>query len=622
MIATALTVVLTLSQGICTTGSTRTCKITNCAAASQVCLANRTWGPCVCSQCADGNPCTEDTWSGTSCVSTPAYLDDANPCTIDACDARTGITHTPVANGTSCSDGNVCNGAESCGSGFCQPGTPLQVDDGNPCTVDSCDAVLGVRHVLVAAGTSCSDGNACNGLEVCSASGTCTAGIPPAIDDGNPCTADSCDPALGVAHTPVTPGTSCSDANVCNGIEVCAAGGVCVPGTPLVVEDGDACTADACDPVTGASHTFIAGCPVFHPDPALLAPPIDYSAPASMPTATAFLYSGPDRIQFGVGPTVMDPERVAVLRGVVLDPLGTPIDAAMITVLGHPEYGHTYSRVDGAFDIAVNGGGPITIEYSKEGFFTLQREAVAPWKDFVWLPDVRLTPVDLAVTSIRPGAAETQVARGTTVTDADGSRQATLIFPPGITASMRTPSGELVPLAEMNVRATEFTVGPKGRSAMPADLPTTSAYTYAVELSLDEAMIAGAASVEFGAPVPFYVDNFLGFAAGTAVPVGVLDRATGHWVPGDDGVVLAVLDTSSGIALVDTDGDGLPDGDAILGTRGITSAERTKLAELYSPGRPFGACRRPTSRRSTSTGAGDATRTPTALRRARRRVRP
>ena len=42
-------------------------------------------------------------------------------------------------------------------------------------------------------------------------------------------------------------------------------------------------------------------------------------------------------------------------------------------------------------------------------------------------------------------------------------------------------------------RATEYTVGANATAAMPAMLPPISAYTYAAELSVDEAIAAGAA---------------------------------------------------------------------------------------------------------------------------------
>src|SRR5262249_39554611 len=92
----------------------------------------------------------------------PGGCDDNNPCTADAC-TNGQCTHTAVANGTSCSDGNACNGAETCQSGTCKPGTAPNCNDNNPCTTDSCTATGGCTHAAVANGTSCSDGNACNG---------------------------------------------------------------------------------------------------------------------------------------------------------------------------------------------------------------------------------------------------------------------------------------------------------------------------------------------------------------------------------------------------------------------------------------------------------------------------
>jgi glucose/arabinose dehydrogenase len=65
-------------------------------------------------------------------------------------------------------------------------------------------------------------------------------------DDGNPCTTDVCDPLVACTHPAVDDGTPCSDASICNGDETCQ-GGTCSSGAPLVCDDGDLCTADACD---------------------------------------------------------------------------------------------------------------------------------------------------------------------------------------------------------------------------------------------------------------------------------------------------------------------------------------------------------------------------------------
>lgn len=208
--------------------------------------------------CLDANACNGlevCNGAGTCAAGTPPVVDDGNVCTLDACSPSAGVTHTPVATGTSCSDGNACNGSETCGgSGICQAGTSPVVDDSNVCTTDACSPETGVSHVPVAAGTSCSDANACNGAEACSAAGSCQAGAGPIVDDGNPCTVDSCTPTGGVAHVAVAPGTSCADANACNGLEVCNVAGSCAAGSAPTVDDGNPCTIDSCDAVAGVVH--------------------------------------------------------------------------------------------------------------------------------------------------------------------------------------------------------------------------------------------------------------------------------------------------------------------------------------------------------------------------------
>jgi glucose/arabinose dehydrogenase len=86
--------------------------------------------------------------------------------------------------GTSCDDGDPCNGSETCQGGICQHGTTAA--DGTSCTaVDSCHAasVCQSGHCLAGPplpdGTACPDGNACNGTETCQ-SGVCQAASGPA----------------------------------------------------------------------------------------------------------------------------------------------------------------------------------------------------------------------------------------------------------------------------------------------------------------------------------------------------------------------------------------------------------------------------------------------------------
>ena len=48
---------------------------------------------------------------------TDADCDDQDPCTIDRCNPQKKCAHSNAPNGTSCTDGNVCNGAETCLAG-------------------------------------------------------------------------------------------------------------------------------------------------------------------------------------------------------------------------------------------------------------------------------------------------------------------------------------------------------------------------------------------------------------------------------------------------------------------------------------------------------------------------
>jgi RHS repeat-associated protein len=314
------------------------------------------------------------------------------------------------------------------------------------------------------------------------------------------------------------------------------------------------------------------------------APPLDRTVARGFHDSVRFLYEGQQATQIGADPTVFDPMRVIVLRGRVLDRGGLPVEGVRVAVHGHKPYGYTETREDGLFDLVVNGGGPLSVQYQATGFLPVQRTLETGYRRYHWLPDVVLTPLDAAVTEIVPGADELQVARASVQEDADGARQATLVFPAGTQATAMLADGSEVALDRMTVRATEYTVGPRGPEAMPGTLPATSGYTYAVELSVDEADALGASTVVFDRPVGFYLENFLGFPVGTPVPLGYYDRAQARWVPAESGVVLAIVDEVDGLAAIDLDGDGAAEDDAALAAAGIPAEERAELAALYEPG--------------------------------------
>ncbi|MCB1032600.1 MAG: DNRLRE domain-containing protein, partial [Acidobacteria bacterium] len=325
--------------------------------------------------------------------------------------------------------------------------------------------------------------------------------------------------------------------------------------------------------------------PNLPPDPSTVAPPLDRTVVTDLFTATEFLYSGPDPIQTGVAAGTIEARRAAVLRGRVLDRAGAPLPGVTVTVLGHPELGQTLSRADGVFDLVVNGGGLLTLTYAKTGYLPIQRQVQAPWRDYAWAPDVVFLPYDESTTVITSGAVDAQVARGSSETDADGTRQATLVFPAGTTAELELSDGSRQALASMTIRATEYTVGPMGPQAMPGPLPATVGYTYAVELSADEAEAAGAVAVHFSQPVSLYVENFLGFPVGESVPLGYWDRQQAAWIGSPNGRVVEVLGTDAGgLAELDVDGTGTAASAAALASLGVTDGERERLAGLYGSG--------------------------------------
>ncbi len=320
------------------------------------------------------------------------------------------------------------------------------------------------------------------------------------------------------------------------------------------------------------------------PDPVVLAPPLDTTVPTTLHSATSFLYTGPDAIQKGVVAGTIAPHRTALLRGRVLDRAGEPIRDVRVTILGFPELGHTRTRADGMFDLVVNGGGPLTLDYDHPAYFPAQRRLEPDWETPLTAPDVVLVPPDPVGTEVTLDAPMAQVARGSRQEDEDGARQATLIIPPGTTATMKVGALE-IPLSTARIRATEYTVGATGRRAMPAGLPRASAYTYAVELSVDEAEALGAHTVTFSQPIAAYLENFLDLPVGEIVPSGYYDRRAGQWVPSSNGRAVRVVGESAGLALLDVTGDGIADSDATLTTLGITDVERAEVAALYDPGR-------------------------------------
>lgn len=191
-------------------------------------------------------------------------------CISSYCDIERGCVQQ-VLQGFACDTGNVCFPEGRCdGDGVCatvyDSELTLNCDDDSLCTADFCSPALGCYHEqpdfcpgtcrsdldcpwqpcraaqcvndtcvyrLFEAGTSCGDGNVCNGAEACDARGVCVLGRSLVCDDANPCTDDSCHPQLGCQFAP-------NDNNAPNVTSPCRVGARCENGAtvsePLLCE--------------------------------------------------------------------------------------------------------------------------------------------------------------------------------------------------------------------------------------------------------------------------------------------------------------------------------------------------------------------------------------------------
>ncbi len=318
-------------------------------------------------------------------------------------------------------------------------------------------------------------------------------------------------------------------------------------------------------------------------------PPVFKPAPVSLAAATEHHYRGSKALQVGVEENAIVAQRAAALKGRVLGRDGQPLAGVTVDVAHHPELGSTLSQADGAFHLVVNGGGHVCIHYTKAGFLPLCRFVNAPWQDYAWLPDVVLINVDPLVTPIDLNSpAPIQVARGSVVNDEDGQRQATVFIPNGTKAQMILPDKSLKALDSINVRITEYTVGPNGPATMPAALPPASAYTYAFELSADEVIAEGikvaGKDLILSQPVLVFVENFLKFPVGTPMPMGYFDNDKAAWIASENGLAIGLLPPSGDLAEIDVDGTGVAADAAALEKLGVSIEERKQLAALYKPG--------------------------------------
>ena len=321
-----------------------------------------------------------------------------------------------------------------------------------------------------------------------------------------------------------------------------------------------------------------------------LAPPLDRTVATTVWESAQFLFTGKDAVQKDTKAKNFSRKRIAILRGKAVDQAGEPLPGVHVSIAGHKEWGYTLSRADGVFDLAVNGGSELLVQFSREGYLAAERGVQPRWQGYQPVPSVGLVEEGTSVTKIAGKLGNEQVAMGDAVDDALGSRQPILVFVRDTTVTAELPDGSEQELPNFHVRLTEYpfeapsaeTMNQPSRFA-PGTTPTRGGLTYGIEASIDEARELGATEVRFSDPVSIVVENFLNLPVGSPVPLGYYERGKGHWQPEQGGRVIKVLGVTDGEADIDADGDDKAEEHAALEKLGVSHAERRELARRYQP---------------------------------------
>lgn len=271
-------------------------------------------GPICPGGCDDLVACTVDTCGATGCAH---VTDDAACATGERCNAVMGCVPLRCTTNAECDDGSACTGEERCDPGAstdpsgCVSGTPTVCDDGFSCTNDLCvDAAGGC--VFMPSDAACGDGVACT-------ADRCAPTADGHGDDG--CVHDE-DDAL------------CDDGFCFTGGR-CDAESDCVGATPRACpDDGDRCTAESCDAAAEMCvSTPIPGCTVTDTgETCATALPIPVDATTRRGQVTGMLSSFADDYAFCMSSNGLDAVyyfELTELSDVVIDTTGSSTDTVL-----------------------------------------------------------------------------------------------------------------------------------------------------------------------------------------------------------------------------------------------------------------------------------------------------
>jgi hypothetical protein len=259
------------AAGVCPCSAWATAKgmETECAVTNSfgTCKASRTCGAAGLSACNAKAPASEVCNSlDDDCDGTTDNLPETLTCTLKAFLGE-GSAVDCKADGDCKVEGEACDpdkgkcyqllgacpGKPTCGADGKLTCTGAATPSPEACngTDDDCDGATDEA--------TCDDGDACT-ADTCDGTGkACSSAPAKDCDDGDPCTTDSCDKATGDCKHEANTG-SCDDGDACTEGDLCAidlAGKAsCQPGAKAKdCDDSNPCTDDACDKATGCTHT-------------------------------------------------------------------------------------------------------------------------------------------------------------------------------------------------------------------------------------------------------------------------------------------------------------------------------------------------------------------------------
>lgn len=253
--------------------------IVNLECNSGYCIETRAGKKCT-KTCVDSCPasmrCTQNATSGdVNFICTDPWVPLCQPClsSNECAGSATGAIHTcgsligGETNGKFCLP--VCTTGADCPTDFSCVSVP---NSGFICVPQSGVCICTPHSTALKSFTTCLGGAfSCAGKRMCTALGLTT--CEPVVkqeecnlkdddcdgktdedlcEDGNSCTADACNPSKTCKHE-ILNGLQCNDGNDCTQVDGCV-NGTCVGGKPVECNDKNPCTNDSCKPITGCVY--------------------------------------------------------------------------------------------------------------------------------------------------------------------------------------------------------------------------------------------------------------------------------------------------------------------------------------------------------------------------------